>query len=121
AVVHGGRGHAVLTQTEAVVGIHGHVAQADHGKGLGLVRCTDIDEHMLHGGGFSLAHGLLHDYALHAVLEADVAGTAHSQAHAAHGHHPQETLLFHGDHDKANVIHMRRQHDALAVRVRAAL
>ena len=48
-------------------------------------------------------------------------GTAHSQSHAAHGHHPQEALLFHGDHDKADVVHVCREHDPLAVRVRAAL
>ena len=111
----------MLTQPEAVVGVHSHVAQADHGEGLGLVRRPDVDEHVLHGGGLSLAHGLLHDHALHAVLEADVTGTAHGQPHAAHGHHPQEALLFHGHHDKADMVHMRRQHDALAVRVRAAL
>ena len=109
----------MLPQPEAVVGVNGHVAQLHHREGFFRVLRADVDIEMLHGGGFALLQRLTDQHALHAVFKADMAGLTDVQADAAHGSHPQEALFFHSGHDKADMIHMRGEHNPLSVGIGA--
>jgi len=76
-----------------------------------------VEEHLLPLGNVVGAQPLFRADDSHRAV-----GKAHPPAqqrlwlHAPHAPHPQESLLVDVGDDEANLVHVRRQHDALAVR-----